>query len=721
MSKTFVGIDFGKAPSGTWAVKLEGPNQDRMRLRLANIEPGARARIFQTAAKILGQCPPPTGSGGQVIGLALGKVQSGKTSSFITLAAQAFDNGYRVVIVLAGTKNNLLQQNHDRIRSELAEGKEVIVSTTMRGSSDILRPDDLIQLIRVGRSVVITVLKHHSHLKRVEKLFRHPDMTRIPVLIVDDEGDQASLNANRRRKRAKADNKNSKPTATNAAIVHLRATLKHHAYIAYTATPQANLLIDTLDELSPEFCVLVEPGPGYTGGSTFHGDDQDLYVRDVIVDESGDTSETPLTPESQESLEDALATFFIGAAIRHLRGDINSPHSMLVHTSHRQSDHGAVWSLVNGLVNDWRNQLKLPDGDPAKIALLLQMKKDYEDLGITVEKLEKWPTIVEQLRSELDDCKVWEVNSSDRGQIPNPENMHFTNNVFIGGNMLDRGVTVPGLAVTYITRWSKENQADTVEQRARWFGYKEAYLDVCRIWAPRPVLNGFAALLGHEDDLWMSLHRWEETNQSVKDWPRLLLLNDETLVPTRGTVASYSIVKPGGWLIQLRPSAEKDDAKTNMEVVTKFFEHIQAVDRPFDRQTHKVATEVSRILIEEKLLKPLRQVDKSWSGPTLSECFHRWATKMSLSHMDVIWVERDQKGRIRRRRFDKEEKAIPGLLQGYQNNYMGDRQLLSTPHIQVHTPMLTNEDEKDMYQVVLLAIHLPNAEKSDLRLVLGHV
>ena len=94
------------------------------------------------------------------------------------------------------------------------------------------------------------------------------------------------------------------------------------------------------------------------------------------------------------------------------------------------------------------------------------------------------------------------------------------------GICLDGGVTIEGLAVTYITRRAQnETNADTMEQRARWFGYKQSYLDLCRIFVSIQLRDDYTELLRHEDDFWEALRRNQRQGLSIRDWPRMLTLN----------------------------------------------------------------------------------------------------------------------------------------------------------------------------------------------------
>lgn len=724
MASKIVGFDPLWIQKPSWSVSLEGLHQDRRRERLRHLDPITREKIFHTASQILGRCPSPNSTEGSVTGLALGKVQSGKTSSFITLAAQAIDNGYKVVIVLAGTKTNLLRQNTERIREEMIEqtSRDLVVASFGGGDTD-LKAEDAIRLVRLGRPIVLTVLKIPMYIRFIESIFRNNDMPKAHVLVIDDEGDQASLTS-RPPKRLRIKPGVFKRTPTNQAIEDLRAALGPHAFVAYTATPQAHLLLDQFEGLSPHFVVLVEPGPGYTGGTVFHGEQQDLYVRKVHGVSDGGTIES--VEEVVDSLENALAAFFVGAAIRHLRSP-KDEHAMLVHISHRKTDHMDYVALVQAKVTEWESRLSLPDGDPAKEGVLGRLQKGYQDLITTVtsDKMPTMATVLTQLRKEFSDWQVWPVNSSKEGRVPDPKvERPFRNNIFIGGNMLDRGVTIPDLAVTFIIRWAKENKADTVEQRARWFGYKEKYMDLCRVWAPNHVLQGFSKILGHEDHFWGRLRNLDKKNADLMEWHRILIIESENIKPTRSSVASFYVRKQKDMLQQLRPSTSKADCDHNLEVVRRFFANVDARPTDFGIQSHLVARNVKLGFVQTHLLNQLRQVDNAWTGLALSDRFAVFHGKLDLDTLDVVWIETDTKGL--RERTLKANGAIDGLLQGRsgakKSGYPGDAELLpGRTHIQVHTPILMEKvDSKTrnpMHRAVLLAISIPGAEETGINLI----
>lgn len=260
-----------------WNIRTESSVIDRIRQR-AELNEEEFSSVLATAIDILSQCPNPLGEAQSISGLALGKVQSGKTLSYTTLIALAVENGYRNIIVIAGTKNPLLEQNFNRLEGDLglseSGGNERLRCFR---NPDISRLSDLRSIHRLGMSALYVILKNRARIDNLRELLRSPEIDRnLPTLIIDDEGDEASLNTRFRRQGR---------SAIYASISSLREVMPKHAYVAYTATPQANLLQQRLSTLTPNFCALIEPGTGYCGGSVYFGDNINDFVRPVTDDE----------------------------------------------------------------------------------------------------------------------------------------------------------------------------------------------------------------------------------------------------------------------------------------------------------------------------------------------------------------------------------------------------------------------------------------------------
>src|SRR5690625_3506609 len=309
--------------AGRWA-PVAGP--ETLDFLTTVVPEAGRDDVRDAAVSILSKSVPPTGEAGQETGLVVGYVQSGKTMSFETVAALARDNAFQIVIVVAGTANPLLNQSTGRLRRDLRldePGRARRWIQFQNPSAD----DATVQAIRdvlddwrdpgtpeeYKKTVLITVLKNYRRLQNLADLVQAVGAQAVPVLIIDDEADQASLNTEVAQ---------GQESTTYRCLMALKQALPSHTYLQYTATPQAPLLVSIIDSLSPNFVQVLEPGEPYVGGREFFADDL-TYVR-VIPPQEVPTNSNPLT-EPPESLLDALRVFMVGvtAGIREGRNTGN--------------------------------------------------------------------------------------------------------------------------------------------------------------------------------------------------------------------------------------------------------------------------------------------------------------------------------------------------------------------------------------------------------------
>jgi len=706
-----IGIDLIQDHSTLQTISIDGLEIQQLESQYKgreDIDEDGWNTIVTTASRVLTRCPKPDGPNLAVTGLALGKVQSGKTLSYTALIALAVDNGYRITVVLAGTKNALLEQTTARLAHDLDAQRLMITpfKNPSRNDTDVLQ-----SILHSRRHALLIALKIPRHIDPISQLLNNSELRHFPVLIIDDEGDEASLNTQFRR---------GSQSSTYRSILNLRSVLPHHAYIAYTATPQANLLISGLDALAPDFAELIEPGEGYCGGSTFFGEHSYRYLREI-----------DLLPGSEEhpglintDLRFALATFFVGAAIRALRGD-NSFHSMLLHTSKLKVDHVRLQQAVNQQLTLWKNTSSSAD-DPSNVSFYQLMRQAYEDLGGTVVTLPPWVAVHDMIMGEIWQTEVWIVNSLPVGRDPISSPFRLKNNIFIGGNMLGRGLTLKGLAVTYITREAhNETNADTLEQRARWFGYKMDYLDVCRIFLTHTLAQRYTELLRHEDDFWGALRRNQSQGLPVRDWPRLFRLDVDTwrLRPTRPQVASFRKFLGEGWYTQRNIILDPNIAKGNIETVRRFFTNKEQEELNFGSAHHFLYRDLSTDTIISDLLARLNIDERYWEKSYLVEYLSRLYIENRLRSLNVLFMNN---GEFRNRSSDPEgsigsinpmqgSNAQPGA----PNYYPGDLHIHNDQvQLQVHL-IRYHETTSSPTRVdtTALALYIPNDPIYDLRAI----
>lgn len=363
----------------------------------------AIATFREEASDVLAHCNPHYAVNlPETTHLAVGYVQSGKTMSFTGVTALAKDNGYRVIIYLAGTKNNLLDQTQKRLRKDLI-GKNGANNDYYKIHSNPTTADidDIVgNLESIEKPIVlIPILKHYDHILKVRQIFNNSEIKELmaneTVIIIDDEADQASLNSyGRRNSKYEEDSK----SRTYDAILKLRADLPGNTYIQYTATPQANILISMQDLLSPKSHTLLTPGEGYVGGKLFFGkgDNGDLYNGELIVEipekEVFHKKYNPLT-EMPQSLKDALMlhTLAVAIVVKWLKVDGINYLSMMVHPDNTIDWNKTFKEWIDNELRTWRRLMGKSDDNFDKV----QMLKRFEELlplALEHYEIEEQPT-----------------------------------------------------------------------------------------------------------------------------------------------------------------------------------------------------------------------------------------------------------------------------------------------------------------------------------------
>lgn len=514
-------------------------------LESAHLGDGA-AQVEKEALRVLSRCKPPywETSGGDAE-LVVGAVQSGKTLSFTALIAAARDNRFPLVVVLAGTKKNLRNQTHTRLLRDLEmAGDGGIPQWIPVKSPDAGGATEAVNALRrwatrpEGRNptLVAVVLKNHRSIDHARQFLTSVATTLpdVPVLFVDDEGDQAGLNVATR---------SAEESSTYREIRRLREASPNHTYVLYTATPQAPLLISLEDTLSPRTVTVLESGKGYLGGRELFVEGRDDFVREI-------TEDTVLDPEETSpplSLERAVATFLLALVIAQRRG-APKPLTMLIHPSSSRSLHDAYRAWVASILH--RITMSLEDGDPLLAEHLVEevFAEPFKDLSSSGGTLADDGTtipldeIVAALRDEdlLGYIKIRIVNSEDGHEIDEGEWRQAPGWIVIGGNKLDRGFTVENLAITYMPRGPGVGNADTIQQRGRFFGYKASYQDLLRAWMTRETQQIYTSYVSHEEAMRSELLTIDTSGTPLHEWRRTFLL-DQSLTPTRRQVIKLAI------------------------------------------------------------------------------------------------------------------------------------------------------------------------------------
>lgn len=672
-----------------------GPEATRLDDNLAagGLPVEVRSDIWASAQRILAHGPTASGVARQSTGIAIGYVQSGKTTAFTALIARAADAGYRVVVAMLGSTTLLLDQNSRRLAASLDLETRVDYRwiTLENPNLDDITPRELEHYISRGRLVLVTLLKHSGRIDQAARVLTERSIGGLPVLIVDDEADQVSLNTRVRQ---------GEESPTYAAVGRLRANIGPHLYVQYTATPYAPLLLEVEDFLSPDFVEILQPGPGYVGGLELLVQHRDTVAR-VIVDSPGVTQSPRRIPAS---LRDALGEFVVGAALL-LGADRNAaPVSMLIHPSGRKDIHRRYEFLVDRALRLWRADHaagRNPDDVDFGAVRTGMVRDGCQNIADEVFDA--------ALGYVLGEVSLWRVNSADDANRTVRWNLSPVH-VLIGGNKLDRGFTVEGLTVSWLGR-QPSIQLDTMVQRARAYGYRAKYLPYCRFYASADTLDALTSGVDTELDMRARIRDWVDEGRPVREWAQDMgLVIGSALRPTRAQVLKQVEEFRSGWHFLSRPSTEISDTHHNMASVESIG-LVAAPETAYGRLRHRTLSGVDpatiiRVFLDEWAL----QYSPGWDMSGLKS----WLLRLSPSGktLPVLWMT-GEGGGPRERAWD-ERLGFDQLMQGpdpvqkRSSAYAGDRNLLpGIPHIQVHYVRQRNGEREPQLALAVHALDAP--------------
>ena len=572
--------------------------------------------VIEAATSILARGAHLTGMHNQRTGLVVGYVQSGKTLSFTTVIALARDNGYRLIIAVAGTSTSLLSQSTQRLRNDLYVAD---VDGYLRWST-FTNPDDtegnwrpIEQVLDEWRdplvppderpTVLITVMKNHRHLANLFALLSRLNLDDVPTLIIDDEADQASLNT--------LVNRGSEST-TYRRLLELRETVPCHTFLQYTATPQAPLLINIIDSLSPDFVEVLEPGEDYTGGRSLFNETRGLVS--VIPYEDVPTDDNPLV-DPPDSLLAALRIFLVGVAAGLIEGRSrnNANRSMLVHPSRETAQHQDFRIWIGQVFDEWRRILALPESDPDRIDFLQDFQDAHSDVARTVPGLPSFSELEAMLPRAFRLTSIEEVNTRGRRGTPSIDWSRSYGWILVGGQAMDRGFTVEGLTVTYMPRGPGVGNADTIQQRGRFFGYKRPYLGYCRTYLEQDVRSAFEEYVEHEEEMRRQLQQVRDSGGLLSDWKRAFVLSP-ALRPCRSNVIQYDYARgryANAWfaprIVLSAPSVIDDNRRAVLSFLDDLtFNPNAGSPNREPAQMHHVCHDVPVVDVVDRLLVPYR-------------------------------------------------------------------------------------------------------------------
>lgn len=505
------------------------------------------ATLDSDTDEILDQCGNPKDPlYGAVRGMVMGNVQSGKTTNYSALICKAADAGYRVIILLAGITNSLRAQTQERI-DETFIGKVSLFGAAAQESlpiqnyavtrripsygttrvADFSSGTDGIYFGLSGHQepMIFITKKNKSILERLAHWIEKQGETGgydLPLLLIDDEADNASINTA---------NEPNRTTAINGVIRQILSRFPRSAYVGYTATPFANIFIDPetkeemeTDDLFPgNFIKALDPPTNYAGSHRIFREGGDLRLGMVKVIDDYRTL-LPLKHKSGDdvtdipnSLRHAIRVFCITRAIRVLQDKAKAHCSMMINVSR----FNAIQDKILGLVYKYLTEIKEAVTVHASLPLDEINDEIMDDLNnsFTVEfgntEL-KWHDLLEVLNQGVQSIAVRTVNMRG-GKLDyssrKSEGLHV---IAIGGLALSRGLTLEGLTVSYLLR--NATASDTLMQMARWFGYRPGYEEYCRLYMPQVSFDHYEFVDEATEELRSEIKRMQAVGRTPRDF-----------------------------------------------------------------------------------------------------------------------------------------------------------------------------------------------------------
>lgn len=534
-------------------------------------------------------------------GMLLGNIQSGKTRSFLGGISLGFDNGFEVVIILTKNSNALVKQTFERLENEFLE----MIDSDKLAVYDIMKMPSKLRNFELKKKLAIVLKKEKKNMERLEKtLFDlYPDLGTRKILFIDDEADFASVSYENNKEKNIIDLK-----VIAGQIDQIRARLADAAYLQVTATPYSLYLqpedmtiheYKTFQPKRPAFTELVPIHNKYVGGEMYFEKSKieghmASYLFHEIQDEELDILkksdkrrvkvDTLLTSPRYKGIRSALINFIVAGKIRNIQQEgenLNSEkYAFIMHTMTSKSAHQWQENIVLQIEEKLVEALNA--NDPVFEQLV---SMSYEDLSRSQRRDLPFPTFDEVLskvsEALIDQELLIEIVNSEQdvdnlldktGQLK----LRTPLNLFIGGQILDRGITIGNLIGFYYGRNPQKFQQDTVLQHSRMYGARPlADVAVTRFYTTKRIHDVMESM--HEFDT--ELRRAFESG--ANDGEVVFIQKDtqnkiSPCNPNKILLSSINMLKPGKRML---PTGFQTIAKSyldpKMRKIDTFVEEMQ--------------------------------------------------------------------------------------------------------------------------------------------------
>lgn len=553
---------------------------------------------------------PTVEAGFERRGLVVASVQSGKTANYIGLICRAADAGYRIIIVMAGVHNVLRNQTQARLEDgftgfNIVEQQSIeavgvgldngtrrpIACTSREADFNKKRASALkgIQTAHTNEPWLFVIKKNSSSLKQVYEWLRDNASPDDQLLLIDDEADNASINGKYKRER-----REDEPTRINGQIRNILNYFTRKCYVGYTATPYANILIDPdvdtdkfgKDLFPSSFIYTLEESSDYFGAEKVFGDIDDDRPKHLRYIEDIDTILPPKHKSNFQvdtlpgSLKEAIRTFLLALTIRTLRGDGDEHCTMMVNVSpYKQPQKSVAW-IVEDYLKELKSSAKSYGSLEATMAFKLSddlaaLNATWRDeYGATTEF--GWAEVQAGLFEAIRTVHVVSINTDSTETLE--YEFHTEHVIAIGGYRLSRGLTLEGLIVSYYSRNAKAY--DALMQMARWFGYRQGYEELCRVWMSEKAAGWYKFVADSTADLFDELRNMRQVQRTPKNYGLRIRQSPDSLIVTArnkmgtGTKLTAPIDLNNGFVETIAFDRRSDVIEENKNAVRSLIERL---------------------------------------------------------------------------------------------------------------------------------------------------
>lgn len=211
---------------------------------------------------------------------------------------------------------------------------------------------------------------------------------------------------------------------------------------------------------------------------------------------------------------------------------------MIIHSERSINAHSELYTTINLILQNMKDEIN--NNGPDINLYLQEINNVYNDRFFSKDILAKYtydklsPEIIKVIR------KTYLVLQNSKGKETMTNSQYKNHKIYIGADLLQRGVTFKYLVTTYFTRWAKTGNMDTTLQRCRWFGYRGKYLDLCKIFTTEKIMAEFSGIASMENDLWNQFESIENGEMVLSDI--IVDATETSLNPTRKSIGYFKKV-----------------------------------------------------------------------------------------------------------------------------------------------------------------------------------